>query len=118
MHEQREIYDKLVVMEAALRDRPKNTDSRWSTVPPTPFPPTIFPFLNDEPDSKNHPRQPRVQMLLARTYMGQALTVPVEERAEGATEDFASRSNFRSELRRRQVVGVRGTLFHVRFFAR
>ena len=42
MDEQRAFYDKLVVMEAALCDRPKDTDPRWSTVPPSPFPRTIF----------------------------------------------------------------------------
>jgi len=89
MDEQREFYDRLVIMEAALRDRPKDTDPRWSTVPPSPFPPTIFPFFHEEPDSKNYPRQSRVAMLLGGTYMGQALTVPEEERAEGATDEFA-----------------------------
>ena len=89
MHEQREFYDKLVVMDAALRDRPKDTDHRWSTVPPSPFPPTIFPFFHEEPDPKHFPGQTRVQMLLAGHYMGQALIVPEEERAEGATDEFA-----------------------------
>ena len=82
MHEQRQFYDKLVVSEAALRDRPKDMDPRWSTVPPSPFPPTIFPFFHEEQDPKHFPGQSRVQMLLAGTYMGQALIVPEEERAE------------------------------------
>ncbi len=55
MDEQREFYNKLVLMEEALRDRPKDTDPRQSTVPPTPFPPTIFPFFHEEPDPKNFP---------------------------------------------------------------
>jgi len=78
MDEQRNFYDKLVVMEAALRDRPKDTDPRWTTVPPSPFPSTIFPFFHEELDPKTYSRQSRVQMLLAGTYMGQAWIVPEE----------------------------------------
>jgi len=89
MQDQREFYDKLVVMEAALRDRPKDTDPRWGTVPPSPFPQNIFPFFHEEPDPKNYPGQTRVQMLLAGTYMGHALTILEDERAEGADDTFA-----------------------------
>jgi hypothetical protein len=60
MQEQREFFNNIVAMEAALRDRPKDTDPRWSTVPPTPFPPAIFPFFHEEPDPKNYPGQSRV----------------------------------------------------------
>ena len=47
--------DKLVVMEAALQDRPKDTDPRWITVFPSPFPSTIFPFFHEEPDPTTYP---------------------------------------------------------------
>jgi hypothetical protein len=60
MDEQRAFYDKLVVSEAALRNRPKDMDPRWSMVPPSPFPPTIFPFFHEDPDPKYYPRQSRV----------------------------------------------------------
>ncbi len=70
MDEQREFYTMLVHMEEVLRDRPKDTDPRWSIVPPTPFLPTIFPFFHEEPDPKKFLGQSRVQMLLAGTYMG------------------------------------------------
>jgi len=88
MDEQRAFDDKLVAMEAALRDRPKDTDPGWSTVPPSPFPSTIFPFFYEEPDPKNFPGQSRVHMLLTGTYMGQALIVHEEERAEGASNGY------------------------------
>ena len=55
MDEQPEFYDKLVRMAEALRDRTKDTAPRWSTVPPSPFPPTIFPFFHEEPDPKSYP---------------------------------------------------------------
>jgi len=87
--EQQVFYTKVVVMKEALRDRPKDTDPRWIIVYPTPFPPTIFPFFHEEYDPKNFPRQSRVHMLLAGTYMGKALTSPENERAEGATDEFA-----------------------------
>ena len=89
MDEQRAFYDKLVEMEAALRERPKDSDPRWSTIPPSPFTSTIFPFYHEEPDPTKNLGQSRVQILLAGTYMGQALIVPEEERAEGATDEFA-----------------------------
>ncbi len=88
MQEQRDFYDKLAGMEEALRDRPKDTDPRWTTVPPSPFSLTIFPFYHEEPDPKNYPGQSRVHVLLAGTYMGQTLTVLAEERAEGASDEF------------------------------
>ena len=89
MREQRELYDRIVFMEAALRDRPKETDPRWSVVPHDPFPVSVFPFFHEKPDPVRHPGLSRVQMLLAGTYMGRDLKVPEEERAEGATDAFA-----------------------------
>ncbi len=89
MDEQREFHNKLVLIEEALRDRPKDTDPRWSTVPPSPFPLSIFPFFHEEPDPKHFLGQSRVQMLLAGTYLGQALTMPEEERVVGVTDEFA-----------------------------
>jgi hypothetical protein len=53
LDEQLEFYNKPVCMEEALRDRPKDTASRWSNFPPSPFPLTIFPFFHEEPDPKN-----------------------------------------------------------------
>jgi hypothetical protein len=88
MREQREFYDKVVLMEAALRDRPKETDPRWSVIPLDLFPPLVFPFFHEELDPKKHPLS-RDQLLLAGTSMGQALKVPEEERAKGATNEFA-----------------------------
>jgi hypothetical protein len=116
MDEQREFYSKLVLIEEALRDRPKDTDPRWSTVPPTPSPPTIFPFFHEEPDPKNFPGQSRVQMLLARTYMCQALKVPEEERAEGATDEFAHlEATFDLSYGVAKWLECAAHFFHVRF---
>jgi hypothetical protein len=89
MDEQRDFYNKLVVTEAALRDKPKDTDPRWSTVPPSSFLPAIFPYVHEEPDPKNYLGQSRIRMLLAGTYMGQAFIMLEEERVEEATDEFA-----------------------------
>jgi hypothetical protein len=116
MDEQRAFYDKLLVMEEALRDRPKDSDPRWSTIPPSPFPQTIFPFFHEEPDPKNYPGQSRVQMLLAGTYMGQALIVPEEERAEGATDEFAHlEATFDLSYDVAKWLECAAHFFHVRF---
>ncbi len=84
MREQRELYDKIVLMEPDLRDRPKETDPRWSVVPLDPFPASVFPLFHEEPYPKNHLGLSRVQMIFAGTYMGQGLTVLDEECAEGS----------------------------------
>jgi hypothetical protein len=89
MEEQREFYDNLVRMEAALREKPRQSDPRWLSTPPDPIPASIFPFFHKEPDSKHHPGETRIQMLMAETYMGQALVVPDDERSEGATDEEA-----------------------------
>ncbi len=89
MDEQREFFNKVVLMEEALRNRPKDTDPRWSTIPPSPFSLSIFPFSHEEPDPKKNFRQSRVQMLFAGAYTDHALIVPKEERVVGATEEFA-----------------------------
>ena len=65
MEEQREFYDKLVMMEAALRQQPRESDPRWMSTPPDPIPAYIFPFFHREPDPKQHPGQTRIQMLIA-----------------------------------------------------
>ncbi len=53
MDEQREFHDKLVLMEEALIDRPKDSDPRWTTVPPSLFPPSIFPSFTKSRILKN-----------------------------------------------------------------
>jgi len=79
MEEQREFYDKLVMMEAALRERPsRESDPRWRSTPPDPIPANVVPFFHREPNHKHHPGQTRIQMLIARNYMGQGLIVPEE----------------------------------------
>ena len=46
MDKQREFYDKLVMMEAALREQPsRESDPRWRSPPPDPIPASVFPFL-------------------------------------------------------------------------
>ena len=89
MREQRAFYDMIILMEAALRDRPKETDPRWSAVPLDLFLAFVFPYFHEEPDPKKHPGLSWVRMLIAGTYMGQALKVPEEESSEGATYEFA-----------------------------
>jgi hypothetical protein len=76
MAEQREFYDKLTVMQKALRKQPHESDPRWSSTPPDPIPAVVFPFFHGEPDPKHHPGVTRLQMLMSRTYMGQKLKVP------------------------------------------
>jgi hypothetical protein len=85
MAEQREFYDKLVIMEAALREQPKEIDPRWRNSPPDPIPASIFPFFRGEPDPKKHPCESRVMQHMAGTYLGKRLTQPDEDRREGAT---------------------------------
>ena len=88
MEEQREFYDKLVLMEAALREQPtRESDPRWMSTPPDPFPASIFPFFHREPDPKHHPGQTRIQMLIAGIYMGQKLVVPEECQTSGVSEE-------------------------------
>jgi hypothetical protein len=71
MEEQRDFYDKLVMTEAALREQPsRESDPRWRSNHPDPIPASVFPFFNREPDPKHHPGQTRIQMLIARKYMG------------------------------------------------
>jgi hypothetical protein len=66
IEERCEFYDKLVLMEAALRERPsRESDPRWRSTPPNPIPANIFPFFHREPDPKHHPGQTRIQMLIA-----------------------------------------------------
>ncbi len=63
--EQREFYDKLVMMDATLRDQPsRESDPRWMSTPPDPIPASIFPFFHKEPDPKHHPVKTRIQMLI------------------------------------------------------
>jgi hypothetical protein len=66
MEEQREFYDKLVMMEAALREQPsRESDLRWGSNPPDPIPASVFPFFRREHDPKHHPGQTRIQILIA-----------------------------------------------------
>jgi len=46
MDEQRAFYDKLVVMEAALRDRPKDSDPRLEHNTPKSLSSDYLPFLS------------------------------------------------------------------------
>ena len=71
MDEQRQLYNKIVLMEEALRNRSKDMDPRWTIAPPSLFPPTVFPFFHEEPEPKNHPWQSQVQILFAGAYMRQ-----------------------------------------------
>ena len=89
MTKQRDFYDKLIVMQGALRERPSESDPRWSSTPVDPIPAAIFPFFHEEPDKKNYPGLSRIQMLMSGTYMGQALKVPEADRREGITEEEA-----------------------------
>ncbi len=52
MSEQRDFYDKVVSMQPALREQPKETDPRWRSTPPDPIPASVFPFFHEEPDPK------------------------------------------------------------------
>ena len=52
MSEQRDFYDKLVSMQSALREQPKETDPRWRSTPPDPIPTNVTPFFHEEPDPK------------------------------------------------------------------
>jgi hypothetical protein len=82
---QRDLYDKIVSMEASLREKTKTTDPRWSCTPPDPFPALGFPFFHEDPDPKHHPGVSRIQMLKSGTYMGQQLVVLIDDRNEGLT---------------------------------
>ena len=54
MEEQRKFYDKLVLIKAALRERPsRDSDPRWRSTPPDPIPVSVFPFFHREPDPKH-----------------------------------------------------------------
>jgi hypothetical protein len=76
MTEQRDFYNKLILMQEALRDQPSESHPRWSSTPPDPIPVVVFPFFHEEPDKKNHHGVSRIQMLMSGTYMGQELKVP------------------------------------------
>jgi hypothetical protein len=89
MQEEYNLYDKLVLVEAAFQGQPKETDSRWSTIPLDPFPSSILSCLHEEQDPKNFPGMTRVKRLLLGTCMGQVLKVPKKERADGANDEFA-----------------------------
>ncbi len=82
MKEQHDFYDKLIVIHAALRDRPPESDPRWRSTPPNPIPAAVFSFFHEEPDRKNYLGVSRIQMLMSGTYMGQELRVPVADRRE------------------------------------
>ena len=84
MSEQRDFYDKMVSMQSALREQPKETDPRWRPFPPDPIPLSVFPFFHEEPNPKL-PGQSRIQQLIAGTYMGHKLDVP------GPSERYTSR---------------------------
>jgi hypothetical protein len=66
MEEQREFYDKLAMMDVALREQP-STESfpRWRSTPPDPIPVSVFLVFHREPDPKHDPGQTRIQMLIA-----------------------------------------------------
>ncbi len=88
MEEHREFYDKLVMIEAALREQPSiESDPRWMSTPPDPIRASIFPFFHREHDPKPHPGQTRIQMLIVGNYMGKELVVPVDCRTEGISEE-------------------------------
>ena len=47
MEKQREFYDKLVMMEAALREQSsRESDPRWRSTPPDPILASVFPFFH------------------------------------------------------------------------
>ena len=75
MSEQRDFYDKMVSMESALREQPKETDPHWRSSPPDPIPLSVFHFFHEEPDPKL-PGQPHIQHLIEGTYMVHKLAVP------------------------------------------
>jgi hypothetical protein len=54
MAEQKTFYDKLVVMEAVLREQPSESDPRWTNTPPDPIPAATFPFFREDPDPKHN----------------------------------------------------------------
>jgi hypothetical protein len=83
MTEQQAFYDKLVVMDAALREQPPESEPRWSNTPRDPIPSAAFPFFHEETDPKQHPGVTRIQMLISGTYMGQTFNVPDVDRREG-----------------------------------
>ena len=89
MAEQQAFYDKLVSMEASLRQRPPESDPRWTIMHPDPIPAAVFPFFHEEPDPKNHPGVTRIQMLISGSYMGQELKVPEDDRRDGITDEEA-----------------------------
>ena len=86
MTEQNEFYDKLVAMQADLRDQPSESDARWISTPPDPIPAAIFPFFHKEPD-KNYPGVSRINMLMSGTCIGQEFKVPEADRREGITDE-------------------------------
>ncbi len=52
MSEQRDFYDKVVSMQSALREQPKETDPRWRSTPPDPILASVFFFFHEESDPK------------------------------------------------------------------
>ena len=87
MVEQREFYDIIVRIQAALQKQPKELDPRWMSTPPDPIPASILPFFHQEHDRKNHLGQSRVQMLISGKYMGMELVMPEDDKREGATSE-------------------------------
>jgi len=85
MREQRDFSDNIVLMEAAFRVRPKETDPSDLRSPFTKY---VFPSFREEHDPINHLGLSRVQILLAGINMGQALTVLEDQRPVGATDEF------------------------------
>jgi hypothetical protein len=86
MAEYQAFYDKLVFLEASLResDSPE-THPRRSNIVPDPIPAVIFPLFDEEPDPKHPPGETRIQMLMRCTYTGQQLKMPDEDRRDGIT---------------------------------
>ena len=76
-------------MHEALRDRPPESDPRWSITPPDPISAAAFPFFHEKPDQINYSGASRSQMLMSGTYMGQELKVPVVDRRDGITNEKA-----------------------------
>ncbi len=74
MSEQRDFFDKVVFMQFASREQPKETYPRWRSSPPDPIPLSVFPFFHEEHNPKL-PGQSRIQQLITRTYMVHKLVV-------------------------------------------
>jgi len=87
MTEQQAFYDRLVVMEATLRERPLESEPRWTNTSPDTIPTVVFPFFHEEPDPKEHHGVTRIHMLISEIYMGQVLKVQDAKRHEGISEE-------------------------------